>query len=132
MQIKVLADSTSGDDVEIIVKSYQHFNRALPNWNTPKGVYVKNKDHYDRLVKENNMISHDDMQRQAESKKLKDYKFSQEGWEIVKAAKNSKDSRGNVKLSDRTIAAMIKKGAIGKKIPSYMQLPAHYCKKGAV
>lgn len=112
----------------IIIKNYEHINRSLPNWDTPHGVHVKNKDHYDRLMKENNMVSYETMQQQAQSKKLKDYKLSKDAWEIIKTAQNSKDRKGNVKLSDRTISAMVKKGIIGKKIPDYMKLPSAYTK----
>ena len=101
--------------MNIIVKNYEHLNRSLPNWNTPKGVYVKNKDHYDRLMKESGMVSYEKMQDQASQKKTKDYSMSKEGLEIIKTVKNSADRRGNVKLSDRTIDAMVKKGIIKAK-----------------
>lgn len=107
----------------IIVKNYEHINRSMPNWNTPKGVYVKNKDHYDQLMKKNNMITHEEMMRRSENKNIKEYKVSKDTLAIIESAKASKDRRGNVKLSDRAIDAMIKKGAIGKKIPNYMKLP---------
>lgn len=112
----------------IIVKSYEHFNRSMPNWNTPNGVYVKNKDHYDRLMKENGMVSHETMQRQAESKKLKEYKLSKESEDLIRYAKQVKDKKGNVKLSGKAVDMLVKKRAIGQKIPSYMKLPSHYQK----
>jgi hypothetical protein len=31
----------------IIVKNYEHFNRSLPNWDSPKGKYIKNKKQYE-------------------------------------------------------------------------------------
>lgn len=120
--------------VNIIVKqSYNHINSSLPGWDTPKGRYVKNKDHYDRLCKESGMVSFEQAQEiadKARSTKIKDYKPSKEALEIIKAAKNSSDKNGNVKLSDRTIEAMIKKKAIGQKIPDYMKLPELNKEKG--
>ena len=114
----------------IIVKSYEHVNRALPNWDTPNGRYIKNKDEYDRAVKESGMISFEESRRRNENKKLKDYNLSSKGIEIIKAAKNSKDKNGNVRLTDRTIDAMKDIGAIGKKIPSYMNVPKGVDKGG--
>lgn len=31
----------------IIVKKYEHFNRALPNWNSPQGKYIGSKRQYE-------------------------------------------------------------------------------------
>ena len=102
--------------MEIIVRqSYKHINSSLPNWDTPTGKYVKNKDHYDRLMKESGMISYEKAKGIANGPKTKEYKLSNTAQDIISAAKNSKDSRGNVKLSDRTIDALIKHGAIGNK-----------------
>ena len=53
--------------MQIIVKKYEHFNRSLPNWNTPKGVYIKSKDDYDRKLKEAGMVSYEKMQQTVES-----------------------------------------------------------------
>lgn len=111
----------------IIVKNYNHFNTAFPKWDTPKGVYVKSKDHYDRLMKENNMVTLEQAQELNSSKKMKEYKLSNNAKSILDAARMTKDAKGNVKLGDKTIDAMVKIGAIGKKIPSYMKLPKdHY------
>lgn len=109
--------------VGIIIKNYNHLNRSMPNWDTPNGRIVKNKDHYERLMKENNMVSYEEMQNKSSNKKLKEYAISNEARELIKTAKNSVDKKGNIKLGDRTIQAMIDKGIIHKKIPDYMKLP---------
>lgn len=118
--------------MQIIVKNYSHFNTAFKNWNTPKGVYVKNKDHYDRLMKEQGMITFEEAQERDRNRKLKDYKLSDDAKAILAAARMTKDKKGNVKLGDKTIEAMVKIGAIKKKqyVPSYMKLPAAYTKGG--
>jgi len=108
----------------IVVKSYQHINRSLPNWDTPNGVRVKNKEHYERLCKENDMVPFERAKEIAEKSrldKIKPYKVSPESLAIIESAKQCKDRKGNVKLSDRTIDALVKKKAIGKKIPEYMK-----------
>lgn len=104
----------------IIIKNYEHYNRAL-------GCHVKNKDHYDRLMKEGNYISYEESIERSKDNGKKPYNLSEKGWDIIKAAKNSKDKNGRVKLSDRTIDAMKEIGAIKtQKVPSYMQLPSAY------
>lgn len=109
--------------VGIIIKKYDHVSKAFGNWDTPQGRVVKNKDHYDRLMKENNMITFEESQQREKNQKLKPYVVSKKALDIIHSAKNSKDSKGRVKLSDRTIDAMKEIGAIGKKIPSYMNVP---------
>lgn len=116
--------------MQIIVKSYAHHNRSFPNWNTPKGLYVKNKDHYDRLMKEHGMVSFEEAQELADSKKLKEYKVSKDSLDIINSAKLIADKKGNVKLGGRAIEALIAKKAIKKHIPDYMQLPSAYSKGG--
>lgn len=119
--------------VGIIIKNYAHVNRSLPNWDTPQGRVVKNKDHYDRLCKEYGMVSYEQAAEMAEAgrkAKNKDYAISKESEQIIREAKLKSDSKGNVKLSDRAIAKLIEKKAICKKIPSYMQLPSTYNKGG--
>lgn len=112
----------------IIKQSYSHINRSLPDWDTPNGRIVKNKDHYDRLMKENGMVSYEQMQKHAEGKKLKDYELSERGKSLIRSVSGAKDSKGRVKLGDRAIKAMVDMGAIGKKIPDYMKLPDVYNK----
>lgn len=116
--------------VGIIIKNYSHINRSLPNWDCPTGRIVKNKDHYDRLCKENGMVSYEQAEELAASKKCKEYKISDKSLAIINSAKQCADKKGNVKLSSRTIDALIQKKAIGKVIPSYMKLPAAYSNVG--
>ncbi len=118
-------------DPYIIVKNYEHLNKAFGNWDTPHGKHVKSKDHYDRLMKEGGYTPYDESNNQTNKRfEGKKYVTSQKAWDIIKSAKASKDSKGRVKLSDRTIDAMREIGAIDKKIPDYMKLPAAYQPKG--
>ena len=108
--------------MQIIVKKYEHFNRSLPNWDTPKGKYIKSQSHYKEELAKSGMKQTDTFGQVMEAPR-KDYKLSEKAREIINTAKNSKDKRGNVKLSDRTIKAMTEIGAINKKIPDYMGNP---------
>ncbi len=113
--------------MQIIVKqSYNHYNRSL-------GMQIKNKEHYDRVCKEGGWVSYEQAQEMAEkgrAEKIKPYKISRESEEIIKYAEQIKDKKGNVKLGDRAIKALIDKKAIGKAIPDYMKLPSAYDSKG--
>lgn len=117
--------------MQIIVKqSYAHVNKSFPDWDSPQGRIVKNKDHYERLMKENGMISYEKAKEIASGPKRKDYILSKKAKSIIESAKNSKTSKGKVSLSSKTVDAMIKMGAIGKKIPDYMKLPSAYTTGG--
>lgn len=113
--------------MQIIVKqSFNHINSSFKNWDTPTGVKVKNKDHYDRLMKEQGMVSFDKAQEIADKSrkdKLKDYKISKDSMDLIQSIKQGADKKGNVKLGDRAIKALIDKKAIGKKIPDYIKIP---------
>lgn len=109
--------------MQIIVKNYSHYNSAL-------GTYVKSKDHYDTLMKKGNYIPYEQSIDENKNNGNKPYITSKKALEIIKAAKCSKDKEGNVRLSDRTIDAMVSIGAMGKKIPEYMKLPSNYTKGG--
>lgn len=115
--------------MEIIIKKYEHFNRSLPNWDTPKGKYISSERQYREELAKAGMKEVNSF-GQVNSPSRKDYKLSKKANEIIETARNSKNSRGEVQLSGRTIEAMKEIGAINKEIPSYMRLPEHYQKKG--
>lgn len=96
--------------MQIIVKKYEHFNRSLPNWNTPKGVYIKSKDDYDRKLKEAGMVSYEKMQQTVESNRAKldkPYTASPRALGIVREAIKNADKQGRTKLSGRAADALI-------------------------
>ena len=119
--------------VGIIVKSYEHINRSFSGWDTPNGRHVRSKDHYDRLCKEQGMVSFEkaeELAQRGREAKQKPYTISKDSEEIIREARLKADRKGNVKLSDRQIEVLVKRKAIGKKIPDYMKLPSEYSKKG--
>lgn len=113
--------------MQIVVKqSYNHYNRSL-------GMQIRSKDHYDRVCKEGGWVSYEQAQAMAEEgrkKKIKPYEVSKESKELIQYANSIKDKKGNLKLGDVAINKLIEKKAIGKTIPSYMELPSVY-NKGA-
>ena len=116
-------------NMQIIVKNYEHFNKSLPNWNSPKGVYVKSKDHYDKLCKEAGMVSVDKF-GETGSRSRKDYVLSEKAQAIITAASQTKDKKGKVKLGDKAVKAMIDMGAIKPKADWNSYLPSNYQKAG--
>lgn len=116
----------------IIVKKYEHINSALPNWDTPKGKYVKNKDHYDRLMKESGMVSYEKMKQQTEenSRRENQYVPSAKAKAILAAAKRCVGSDGQLRLSGNVIEGLKELKALKPKVPNYMKLPGGYTKKG--
>lgn len=118
--------------MQIIVKSYEHVNRSFNNWDTPNGKYIKNKDHYDRTMKEQGMVSYEKMKQMTEENYRRDKKFepSKKALGIVKYAIEHADKNGNVKLSGKAVQALKEMKAIRPKIPNYMKLPSAYSKTG--
>jgi hypothetical protein len=117
--------------MQIIVKSYNHLNKAFPNWDTPQGKLVKNKDHYDRLMKENGMISYEQSVENSKKAGNKPYILSKDAESIIREAKLKRNSKGQVKLDGKLGEKLVKIGAINKKIPNYMKLPSAYQPKGS-
>lgn len=115
--------------MHIIVKNYEHFNRSMGNWDTPKGKYIKSKSQYENEMAKQGLKPVEQFGQVSEASR-KEYKLSEKARAIIESARSSKDSKGRVKLSDRTIDAMKSIGALGKKIPSYMQLPSAYNQGG--
>ena len=116
----------------IIIKNYEHFNTALPNWDTPKGKYIRTKDQYDRAVKEAGMVSYEEMQRKVESNKNRGdtYRPSSKALGIVKHAISKADRDGKVKLDGRAIKELESMKALKPKVPDYMKIPAYSNKGG--
>ena len=111
--------------MQIIVKqNYNHVNSAFSRWDTPTGRRIRNKDDYERAMKEEGMITCEEAQDRV--KKLKDYKLSQEAHDIIQGAK-IKSHNGKVRLgmSDGITQKMIEKGIIKPKGYGMEHLPAH-------
>ena len=107
-------------------QNYNHYNRTL-------GMQIRSKDHYDKVCKERGMVPIEQAQEMAEKgriAKIKPYELSKESEEIIKYAHQIKDTKGNLKLGDKAIKALIDKKAIGKVVPDYMKLPSVYSGKG--
>lgn len=120
--------------MEIIVKqSFKHVNRSLPNWDTPGGRKVKSEAHYKQLLKENNMISYEQAQEQAQKNaKGRDYKLSGTAQEIINDVKSHCKDKNNLQLKDKPklVEKMIKHGVIKDNSQYLKYLPSAYQPKG--
>jgi Cdc6-like AAA superfamily ATPase len=115
----------------IIIRNYEHINRSLPNWNTPTGRYIRNKDEYDRAMKESGMVSYEVMQQRAAENKNKESKYvpSNRALGIVRHAIEKADKKGNVKLDERAIDALKRMNALKPK-PKYVPKVTNSAKGG--
>ena len=120
--------------MEIIVrKSYDHINRAFSRWDTPVGRRIRNKDEYDRAMKEEGMISYEEAQERAtKNKEGRAYNLSDEAKEIIRETKGMASKDGRIKLTDKPklIEKMISHGSIKNPADYSRYLPEHYKNSG--
>jgi hypothetical protein len=116
----------------IIVKNYEHHNRSLPNWDTPKGRYINSRRQYLNEVAKAGLVSYEKSeeirQRNEDIQKRNRKKYPKETYAFLNSVKRRTDKSGKVKLSDRQIDYMVKAGAI--KDRDKLRLPLHYQDKG--
>ena len=97
--------------MEIISKNWEHYNRAL-------GKQIRSKRHYFEELRKGGYVSQEEGNRLAESnrsKSQKAYTLDSKTDEFLRHIKQTTDSNGNVKLSDRAIDKLVEMGAIAKK-----------------
>lgn len=108
--------------IGIVVKNYEHYNRSLGNWDSPKGKYISSKAHYERELAKQGMVPFD----KAETTKTDPHKsydgISKKAMEVCMAAKQMADKNGNIKVGSR-----LKKGmeSVGVSF-DLSRLPKHY------
>lgn len=98
------------NDKKVIVKNYEHYNRSLPNWDTPYGKYIGSKSQYDNECAKAGMISQEKADELADKKaaELKsDYTVSDDTIDLINST--TKNSDGTVHVSDRAIDRLIEK-----------------------
>lgn len=96
----------------IHVRNYEHINRAFDNWDTPYGKRVRNKAHYEQLMKEQGMISTEEAQRRGYNKcdgQRKEYELKDETRKFLYSAKTVADKNGKVRLSGKQKEFLLKR-----------------------
>ena len=90
----------------IIVKNYEHYNRAL-------GKHINSKRQYKDEMKRQGMVSSekgDEMAAKAKEQAKRDYKPTRETLQFIESVRQRTDKNGNVKLGGRQIDYMKKVG----------------------
>lgn len=106
------------------MNGFEHINSALPNWDTPYGVHVKNKNQYEKIMKENRFISYEQQSERCKDNGRRPHEVSEDAKKILYLINRDKKN-GKVKMSSELIYLMKKIGAIRDyKIPPYITLPA--------
>ena len=101
-------------DPHIVVRNYDHINRSLGNWDTPKGKRITSKKHYESELKKQDMVSSEKAQelkaKYDQEHKRKDYKPDKETREFYNYVKGTADKNGKVKLGGKALEFMKSKG----------------------
>lgn len=101
----------------IIVKNYEHYNRAL-------GKHIRSKAHYEEEMRKGGFVSFEEGQRLAEScKKRKEYVPSKKCVEIVNTLERMKEKKITLSQHPRLVKAM-KDGGVKFNTPDWC--PSHY------
>jgi len=103
----------------IIIKKYEHYNRAM-------GKYIRSKSHYKEEMAKGGFISAEEGHRVAEAnQKQKKWKPSGECIGVIKAIKNAADKKGNIVLGKhpKIVRAMKERGMSFdmSKVPKHYQ-----------
>ena len=112
--------------MEIIIKRYEHINRAFNNWDTPKGKYISSKKQYEEEMKRGGFVDYEKGCRIVEQANLKNSQYkglTPQAENVLKAARLQTDSKGRIKPSDRLLDGM-KKVGVNFNVPDWC--PKHY------
>ena len=104
-----------------IRKTYEHFNKAFKNWDTPTGRYISSKAHYEKVMAEEGMVSDKEADKRGLHKdaKRKEYKVSRETTQLIEAVKQTKGRDGKIHPTKRQIDALKNKTKDGTAALSY-------------
>ena len=94
---------------QIKVKNYEHFNKALPNWDNKDGKYISSRNQYESECKKAGLTKFTEPSNSPNPTP----KANPETRTFLNSL--NADKKGNVKLSDRQIDYMIKSGAISDR-----------------
>jgi hypothetical protein len=109
----------------IIVRNYEHYNRAL-------GKYIRSKKHYEEELAKGGFIPFEKAEQLAESarqRNRKDYNgLSEDKMRFLHQVKDTADKNGKIQVTDRFVKGLKEHGVI--KDINYDKLPKHYQEGG--
>jgi len=107
----------------IIIKNYEHFNRALDK-------YITSKAHYEKEMVKGGFVSFEKGEQLAAKNKSERQGYdglSSEKMKFLHQVKDMADRKGNIRISDRFVEGLKKHKVIGRDLS---QLPKHYREGG--
>ena len=111
--------------VGIIVRNYEHYNRAL-------GKYITSKKHYEEEMAKGGFIPFEKAEQMAEiarGKNKKEYKsLSEKNMKFIHRVKDMADRKGNIEISDRYVQGLKEHGV--RVDVCYDKLPKAYREGG--
>jgi len=95
----------------IIVKQYEHHNRAFAGWDSPQGKYISSKADYQRELDRQGMITCEDAEKQGlnSGAKRHEYEITKETQQLIENVRLTAYSKGNIKPGDKAIDALTSK-----------------------
>ena len=92
----------------IIVKQYEHYNKALGNWDCPQGKYIGSRAEYERELDKQGMISVDEAEKLGMNTGAKrmEYVLQKDTQQLIENVRMTADSKGRIKPSDKAIEAL--------------------------
>ena len=108
---------------QVIVKSWEHYNRALD-------VNITSKKHYFETLRKQGCCTWKEGERlvaEAKRKKKKEYTVSKEALEVMQTARQSADFKGNIRPDEKLIDGMQK---VGVRFYSSPYVPKEFKEKG--
>ena len=95
----------------VIVKNYEHFNRAFKNWDSPQGKYISSKAEYQRELDRQGMITCEEAERRGMNSGAKrmEYVLEKDTQKLIESVRQTADSKGNIKPGDKAIDALTSK-----------------------
>ena len=92
-------------------KKYEHFNKAFKNWDDSRGRYISSKAHYEKVMREEGMISEREARRQGISSKVdrKEFTVNKDTVSLIESVRATKDSKGKIHPTGRQLDALNKR-----------------------
>ena len=92
----------------IIVKNYEHHNRAFSGWDSPQGKYISSKAEYQRELDRQGMITCEEAEKQGLNKgaKRQDYAITKDTQQLIENVRLTADANGNIKPGEKAIEAL--------------------------
>ena len=113
--------------VGIIVKNYEHYNRAM-------GKYISSRKQYEQEMAKGGYVPFEDGCQMADIAKERNQKkydgLSADKMRFLNQVKNMADRKGNIPLTDRFVKGLKEHKVIPEKDINYDKLPKHYQEGG--